>query len=944
MSLSRVTPRDTPLSGRTRNGRSVPSSDITTSATVISGGCLDDRDIRKKTYKLNKQKAVQKKLEHTNRPHVKIWPTDGGIRGSFSTSFFQLFQSACEQHYNNYPGDSCCTISPSVDNEGTTVTDIKYTVYMSSQKLLSQKLYTLNVYITTSGMLVNGKTPDMFLDKDLPAIQEIAINYMNGDPIEFEDFSERVAEALESLLDCYAIENTNSKRKKGLSPRKLLENTIEYNGNELNKYCEELIDTTAVVLRGGYADATRQEKFDCLHCNNPCTDEALYCNIGNHWLHYSCEELTKQQIGQLEDEGTNHHYICKSCRNLTAQATPSRSALRTVPVDEEDVIATSELLMDTSAICDNPRRTIDIGENSTPLNTRTTAGYDRHLPKDTRVNDSNHSTPNATPESDPTAVSSAHTLMESMQATISNNSDHLATINTGNKRRPGGNNHTPKNTVTLADSDNLAVSALGDISIPTTATPKAVTPSLKKPMHRAATSKTDKAAGKRGKTKPTCTTGKDTDTGKKQEKETVYSEWEKDLQKKDKGLRNRERLVMQQEIEVIDQTQRVAELKTLVVTLEQDIKSIRVENRDLRLHVGTYPDKQQAGDADKCGQQQQHHPPCRHTNQGLQNSPNYGQCNRHSDLHQQQPMSSGQCNLHQHHHSSCGQCINLHQQHHPSCGQRNLHQQHHPSCGQCLCRDHSFNQGHHSHLGSMVQQMETSLLTARMISMQTEFETCRKELAQQTSASYSSLAAAETRHNAEYGRKLSDTGPYCTSSDTCAEPKITYRQDSQKSAWYSRSTGETSEQLHRNPRVRIVIDYNHRRSTGEKPSPPMERKTRFEEQSLTARRARFEDQTVTVRNKRPTLLSCHTDNNKKFTYPRRPQRQTARTTNKVQEYKSTPNRDASDIQPTPNRGASDIQQRETPVPEGLSTNSSESPVKDHDQHFLSQFCLNLQTT
>lgn len=90
----------------------------------------------------------------------------------------------------------------------------------------------------------------------------------------------------------------------------------------------------------------------------------------------------------------------------------------------------------------------------------------------------------------------------------------------------------------------------------------------------------------------------ETDLSVNQAKERVYSEWEKDLQKREKSLKDRERFVRQQEVEVSAQIGCIAELKTLVVKLEQDIKSLRVENTDLRLHVESYPDRHQTGVAE----------------------------------------------------------------------------------------------------------------------------------------------------------------------------------------------------------------------------------------------------------------------------------------------------------------------------------------------------------
>lgn len=87
----------------------------------------------------------------------------------------------------------------------------------------TDKLYVLNLYATTSGMLLNGKSPCMFLESDLPAIGEISVKYMNGYPRVFEDFSVNVKENLEDLLDCY---QNSDKKTDILNPQQFLEKTI----------------------------------------------------------------------------------------------------------------------------------------------------------------------------------------------------------------------------------------------------------------------------------------------------------------------------------------------------------------------------------------------------------------------------------------------------------------------------------------------------------------------------------------------------------------------------------------------------------------------------------------------------------------------------------------------------------------------------------------------
>ncbi|CAC5398155.1 unnamed protein product [Mytilus coruscus] len=38
----------------------------------------------------------------------------------------------------------------------------------------------------------------------------------------------------------------------------------------------------------------------CPKCNRKCLSKCIECSVGNHWIHFKCEKLTKEQINTLE--------------------------------------------------------------------------------------------------------------------------------------------------------------------------------------------------------------------------------------------------------------------------------------------------------------------------------------------------------------------------------------------------------------------------------------------------------------------------------------------------------------------------------------------------------------------------------------------------------------------------------------------------------------------
>ena len=85
--IARMKPQ-TPIAQRTRRAKNAVTGKI--------------KNTNKKKYNLNMSKAVCKKLQHTDRDHIEIWETGGGIRGKFSAAFFEILKHATELHYQNY--------------------------------------------------------------------------------------------------------------------------------------------------------------------------------------------------------------------------------------------------------------------------------------------------------------------------------------------------------------------------------------------------------------------------------------------------------------------------------------------------------------------------------------------------------------------------------------------------------------------------------------------------------------------------------------------------------------------------------------------------------------------------------------------------------------------------------------------------------------------------
>jgi hypothetical protein len=258
MNILRIEPRNTPLAARTRRGRSCDVVPATTS-------------VRRRNYGLNKKNAIVKKLSHTDRVSLKVWTKEGGVRGTFSAAFFEIFRCAAQQYYKTIRDGIQCTCTPVYDQTGANMVEIRYTVRSGSTKH-----YVLNLYLTASGMLINGTNANMFVDTDLPAITSIAVSHMNGSADLFQLFSQNVKAELCGLLENYS------------------ENLIN-TAAQLKNYRTSLINAATYIPRVDTTDIADAEETSCLRCDSPCIDNSVYCDVGEHWVHYPCETLSRKR-------------------------------------------------------------------------------------------------------------------------------------------------------------------------------------------------------------------------------------------------------------------------------------------------------------------------------------------------------------------------------------------------------------------------------------------------------------------------------------------------------------------------------------------------------------------------------------------------------------------------------------------------------------------------
>lgn len=96
------------------------------------------------------------------------------------------------------------------------------------------------------------------------------------------------------------------------------------NGNHINiknlngKLEEEVMNLKSnqeqIGVKRVIPDNTVENHNDkCFKCNRNVQSRALFCDKGQHWVHYRCLKLNSDEIRLLETQYRNEDYTCKLC-------------------------------------------------------------------------------------------------------------------------------------------------------------------------------------------------------------------------------------------------------------------------------------------------------------------------------------------------------------------------------------------------------------------------------------------------------------------------------------------------------------------------------------------------------------------------------------------------------------------------------------------------------
>ncbi|VDI71287.1 Hypothetical predicted protein [Mytilus galloprovincialis] len=252
-------------------------------------------------YNINKTKALNQKLEATDRDHLKVELKNGNLVLTFSTAAFEAFRAVTRTIYTSLPFENVkFEFENRLSKDGITRVEESLVAFKGGIKL-----YRINLYLTTSVVNVNGGHLQTFYSDHL--------HFIISELDKIGDFSNMNKIMRDKICELLETDKIAQDFKSVTDSSNIVSNTDAAS----NITC----DTISLPGRGRSIDMNLS-----INETEIVSDNAVLCDRCNAWSHYACENISLSDRKGLESG--NNYYTCTSCRDLLTIDNIDRSEIQ----------------------------------------------------------------------------------------------------------------------------------------------------------------------------------------------------------------------------------------------------------------------------------------------------------------------------------------------------------------------------------------------------------------------------------------------------------------------------------------------------------------------------------------------------------------------------------------------------------------------------------------
>ena len=234
---------------------------------------------------------------------MQLSDTEGGFVLTCNAAYFELIKAALPR----YIAEHLCLKSEDLakDKNGA-VERVSLKVALKN----GRKCCMINLYYTTSKILINGALSERLIQDHLPEIHSSIKTQLMRYGIRLSTLNQHLRD---SLIKATQKKPKTTKQRKTPSQR-MLQNSAQNITETRDSIAAQLL--TDEPYQHDTSDQG-DHAYICPVCQEVVEQESIYCDVCQLWFHSACENVSTHDMMNMAD--SNDAYTCSLCRSANAE-------------------------------------------------------------------------------------------------------------------------------------------------------------------------------------------------------------------------------------------------------------------------------------------------------------------------------------------------------------------------------------------------------------------------------------------------------------------------------------------------------------------------------------------------------------------------------------------------------------------------------------------------
>lgn len=313
--------------------------------------------VRVDEFELNQESALKKKFDACKRPDITYKPYGTGLILEFSSAMYEVFKVSVNDYYNETSESEPFS---TVWRKDVDIKDQNHRDIVQVINLDGHKEYTVQLFHTTSKLQVNGNDYTLFITRDLPKLQKIAIHHITSTGKTTSDLNQQLTDVIHAALTHVNVPDGESQNQDSASK-----------SDQGNIRVQNALPAAAIGEKDNHnnnnqgarrktrkANIQSSNRIVCLErgCKYGRQDREnismIQCGMCFMYYHYACTGDDQDILNQCVI------FTCRDCRTMPSRVYSIMTDLETVKEDVSELPSAIQTIDQIKAKCTELNREI----------------------------------------------------------------------------------------------------------------------------------------------------------------------------------------------------------------------------------------------------------------------------------------------------------------------------------------------------------------------------------------------------------------------------------------------------------------------------------------------------------------------------------------------------------------------------------------------------------